>query len=202
MNWEVWKEYLKVLYAIFLQHFKLEIVSGVMTLCIYSRRFQNVSQDRSAPTAPPATCEQGPAQPSTLHHTVGPTASAGSLSLEPPPRIHLASSASLNLTHPMVSLILPHTHPFTLKSPVLHTHSISHPQKTQPSYVRNITFSRQEGSLTQTACTQERLSSNTQDTWGKEGKASPDFCLKPEWAHDGTPLQYSCLENPMDGGAW
>ena len=20
--------------------------------------------------------------------------------------------------------------------------------------------------------------------------------------HDGTPLQYSCLENPMDGGAW
>ena len=26
-----------------------------------------------------------------------------------------------------------------------------------------------------------------------------------EWAHgegNGTPLQYSCLENPMDGGAW
>ena len=24
------------------------------------------------------------------------------------------------------------------------------------------------------------------------------------WPHegDGTPLQYSCLENPMDGGAW
>ena len=21
-------------------------------------------------------------------------------------------------------------------------------------------------------------------------------------SHDGTPLQYSCLENPMDGGAW
>ena len=20
--------------------------------------------------------------------------------------------------------------------------------------------------------------------------------------HNGTPLQYSCLENPMDGGAW
>ena len=27
-----------------------------------------------------------------------------------------------------------------------------------------------------------------------------------EWIHvgegNGTPLQYSCLENPMDGGAW
>ena len=22
------------------------------------------------------------------------------------------------------------------------------------------------------------------------------------WFGDGTPLQYSCLENPMDGGAW
>ena len=21
-------------------------------------------------------------------------------------------------------------------------------------------------------------------------------------SHNGTPLQYSCLENPMDGGAW
>ena len=25
------------------------------------------------------------------------------------------------------------------------------------------------------------------------------FCLREG---DGTPLQYSCLENPMDGGAW
>ena len=24
----------------------------------------------------------------------------------------------------------------------------------------------------------------------------------PLWSHNGTPLQYSCLENPMDGGAW
>ena len=22
------------------------------------------------------------------------------------------------------------------------------------------------------------------------------------WEGNGTPLQYSCLENPMDGGAW
>ena len=22
------------------------------------------------------------------------------------------------------------------------------------------------------------------------------------WGGNGTPLQYSCLENPMDGGAW
>ena len=29
--------------------------------------------------------------------------------------------------------------------------------------------------------------------------------LLPMWENgegDGTPLQYSCLENPMDGGAW
>ena len=27
------------------------------------------------------------------------------------------------------------------------------------------------------------------------------ICYCP-WGHNGTPLQYSCLENPMDGGAW
>ena len=26
--------------------------------------------------------------------------------------------------------------------------------------------------------------------------------LKPAGEGNGTPLQYSCLENPMDGGAW
>ena len=26
--------------------------------------------------------------------------------------------------------------------------------------------------------------------------------LRLEKEGDGTPLQYSCLENPMDGGAW
>ena len=37
-----------------------------------------------------------------------------------------------------------------------------------------------------------------------------NFCGQPLCSHytkgyvegDGTPLQYSCLENPMDGGAW
>ena len=31
------------------------------------------------------------------------------------------------------------------------------------------------------------------------------FCLclqLPDWEGNGTPLQYSCLENPMDGGGW
>ena len=28
-----------------------------------------------------------------------------------------------------------------------------------------------------------------------------DFCLC-DGEGDGTPLKYSCLENPMDGGAW
>ena len=30
------------------------------------------------------------------------------------------------------------------------------------------------------------------------------FCLASPWFGEGngTPLQYSCLENPMDGGAW
>ena len=26
--------------------------------------------------------------------------------------------------------------------------------------------------------------------------------VKEAQAHNGTPLQYSCLENPRDGGAW
>ena len=28
------------------------------------------------------------------------------------------------------------------------------------------------------------------------------FLLLPTGEGNGTPLQYSCLENPMDGGAW
>ena len=28
------------------------------------------------------------------------------------------------------------------------------------------------------------------------------FCGFPLGEGNGTPLQYSCLENPMDGGAW
>jgi len=27
-------------------------------------------------------------------------------------------------------------------------------------------------------------------------------CIPCNGEGDGTPLQYSCLENPMDGGAW
>ena len=32
------------------------------------------------------------------------------------------------------------------------------------------------------------------DIWNRVGPNSGEG--------DGTPLQYSCLENPMDGGAW
>ena len=49
------------------------------------------------------------------------------------------------------------------------------------------------------------------DTGGSDGKASaynvgdpgliPGSERSPREG-DGTPLQYSCLENPMDGGAW
>ena len=35
----------------------------------------------------------------------------------------------------------------------------------------------------------------TQETWGRGSQRSP------EGGH-GNPLQYSCLENPMDRGAW
>ena len=28
------------------------------------------------------------------------------------------------------------------------------------------------------------------------------YFLVPSGEGNGTPLQYSCLENPMDGGAW
>ena len=34
---------------------------------------------------------------------------------------------------------------------------------------------------------------------------SPSIChevMGPDGEGNGTPLQYSCLENPMDGGAW
>ena len=34
---------------------------------------------------------------------------------------------------------------------------------------------------------------------------SPPIChevMGPDGEGNGTPLQYSCLENPMDGGAW
>ena len=27
-------------------------------------------------------------------------------------------------------------------------------------------------------------------------------CMMKDGKGNGTPLQYSCLENPMDGGAW
>ena len=30
----------------------------------------------------------------------------------------------------------------------------------------------------------------------------PQFCSYPSLEGNGNPLQYSCLENPMDGGAW
>ena len=30
----------------------------------------------------------------------------------------------------------------------------------------------------------------------------PGLGRSPGWQKDGNPLQYSCLENPMDGGAW
>ena len=33
-------------------------------------------------------------------------------------------------------------------------------------------------------------------------KASKGIPIVPDGEGDGTPLQYSCLENPMDGGAW
>ena len=34
--------------------------------------------------------------------------------------------------------------------------------------------------------------------------SSDNYFILPLWNRedDGTPLQYSCLENPMDGGAW
>ena len=34
--------------------------------------------------------------------------------------------------------------------------------------------------------------------WASTGQSLIHFCLP----RAGTPLQYSCLENPMDGGAW
>ena len=33
-------------------------------------------------------------------------------------------------------------------------------------------------------------------------KASLEVCSRELGEGNGTPLQYSCLESPMDGGAW
>ena len=38
------------------------------------------------------------------------------------------------------------------------------------------------------------------DLNGKEIQKRANICIRGEG--NGTPLQYSCLENPMDGGAW
>ena len=47
---------------------------------------------------------------------------------------------------------------------------------------------------------------STQKHFLKEDKCDNyHICLKypaSTGENDGTPLQYSCLENPMDGGAW
>ena len=42
-------------------------------------------------------------------------------------------------------------------------------------------------------------------SWEIDGETVSDFILggsKITGEGNGTPLQYSCLENPMDGGAW
>ena len=36
----------------------------------------------------------------------------------------------------------------------------------------------------------------------KKGRKDLRTTIQLEGEGDGTPLQYSCLENPMDGGAW
>ena len=49
-----------------------------------------------------------------------------------------------------------------------------------------------------------------QSSWGGGGPAplptTPPFSVRVLWSDvgegNGTPLQYSCLEYPMDGGAW
>ena len=49
--------------------------------------------------------------------------------------------------------------------------------------------------------------SRTAGTWmGRKSRREGDTCrhgpsILP-YGSNGTPLQYSCLENPMDGGAW
>ena len=40
--------------------------------------------------------------------------------------------------------------------------------------------------------------------WTLERDVAPTNTARGVWftKENGTPLQYSCLENPMDGGAW
>ena len=39
------------------------------------------------------------------------------------------------------------------------------------------------------------VSAELRQSWDSAAEASPEKVMAP-------PLQYSCLENPMDGGAW
>ena len=36
----------------------------------------------------------------------------------------------------------------------------------------------------------------------RQAALSMEFSKQEYWSGNGTPLRYSCLENPMDGGAW
>ena len=41
-----------------------------------------------------------------------------------------------------------------------------------------------------------------EDLDGRDGVGWEEGSTGRGYKHNGTPLQYSCLENPMDGGAW
>ena len=50
----------------------------------------------------------------------------------------------------------------------------------------------------------EEVAEDSQDSALRSTPLSPWLLLKPcyDGEGSGTPLQYSCLEKPMDGGAW
>ena len=62
--------------------------------------------------------------------------------------------------------------------------------------------------------TQEGIRFTPRPSWNSDARIPPGLALEPKCLHfcdalqgflgegNGTPLQYSCLENPMDGGAW
>ena len=48
------------------------------------------------------------------------------------------------------------------------------------------------------------LGIHTEETRSERDTCTPRACIKPAFEREGNgnPLQYSCLENPMDRGAW
>ena len=70
----------------------------------------------------------------------------------------------------------------------------------QPS-INNFLFIDEEHGLQKTLVTFPRCYSH-ETAWTVTKKLREEYAPPPTGEGNGTPLQYSCLENPVDRGAW